>query len=304
MEQQMNKTAIEYLDYTYNPIAMRCTPVGPGCANCWHLTMADRLAANPSIPKEQREAYAGGPPVLVESRLNAPLRRKKPARIGTQFMGDLFHEDVPNDFRTQIYDVMACAEEQVFLVLTKRPENIRHWEWWVSEYWPGDSAYGVTMDVYGLIPNIHLGVSASTQRDVDQNVPILLQTPAAVRLLSLEPMLEELEIARYLDPNRCYHCGHHAESHQYYGPIGDTACGLCECLTMQWPLSTQRIHQVIIGCESGPHRRPMKLEWAIDVVQQCQDANVPVFVKQIHLDGKVSHNPAEWPEELQRREYP
>ena len=71
----MNKTKIDYLDYSWNPIAMRCTPVGPGCKNCWHLRMANRLAANPLIPEDLRKAYSGDwPPVLVESRLDDPLR--------------------------------------------------------------------------------------------------------------------------------------------------------------------------------------------------------------------------------------
>ena len=54
---------------------------------------------------------------------------------------------------------------------------------------------------------------------------------------------------------------------------------------------------------AGPRRRPMKLEWAVDVVRQCQDAGIPVFVKQVEIDGKVSHDPAEWPDELRVREY-
>lgn len=61
---------------------------------------------------------------------------------------------------------------------------------------------------------------------------------------------------------------------------------------------------MIIGCESGPNRRPMELEWAIDLVRQCKAARVACFVKQIQINGKVSHDPSEWPEELQVREYP
>lgn len=87
----MNRTDIEYLTHTWNPIAMRCTPVSEGCANCWHQRMADRLAGNRSFPLDVRRAYAGeGLPVLVKERLVKPLRRKKPSRIGVQFMGDLF----------------------------------------------------------------------------------------------------------------------------------------------------------------------------------------------------------------------
>jgi len=86
----MNKTKIEYLTHTWNPIAMRCSPVSEGCSNCWHLALANRLAKNPMIPEDRQKAYAGGEPVLIEKELDAPLNRKKPAIIGVQFMGDLF----------------------------------------------------------------------------------------------------------------------------------------------------------------------------------------------------------------------
>ena len=61
---------------------------------------------------------------------------------------------------------------------------------------------------------------------------------------------------------------------------------------------------VIIGCESGPNRRPMKLEWALDLMRQCRAATVPVFVKQLNINGRVSKDPNEWPKELRVREYP
>ena len=86
----MNKTGIDYLDFTWNPIAMRCAPVSEGCANCWAIETADRLSHNPKLSGEVRRAYSGLGPVLVESRLQDPLKRKKPAVIGVQFMGDLF----------------------------------------------------------------------------------------------------------------------------------------------------------------------------------------------------------------------
>ena len=88
----MNKTGIEYLDYTWNPIAMRCTKISEACEHCWHLRTADRLAKNPALHTSIGLAHAGtGSPVLVESRLQDPLKLKKPARVGVQFMGDLFH---------------------------------------------------------------------------------------------------------------------------------------------------------------------------------------------------------------------
>ena len=88
----MNKTNIEYLDLTWNPIVMRCTPIAEGCKNCWHLRMADRLAG---MNRQLRDIYSGkSKPYLDLLRLTEPLYRKKPAKIGTQFMGDLFHKNI------------------------------------------------------------------------------------------------------------------------------------------------------------------------------------------------------------------
>ena len=120
----MQKTGIEYLTHTWNPIAMRCTPVGDGCLNCWHLRTADRLRNNDALPIEEREALAGsGHFVLRERELSAPLKAKKAAVIGVQFMGDLFHEAVPDDFANSAYRTMIHADWHTYLILTKRPDG-------------------------------------------------------------------------------------------------------------------------------------------------------------------------------------
>jgi len=117
---------------------------------------------------------------------------------------------------------------------------------------------------YGVLPNVWLGVTVE-RHDYGYCTYVLASTPATVRFVSFEPLL---------------------------GPI-DNYPGVLD--GMGW---------AIIGCESGPHRRPMKLEWAIDLVQQCWEAKIPVFVKQIEINGRVSHDPAEWPVDLRVREYP
>lgn len=119
----MQKTKIEYLTHTWNPITMHCTPVSDGCDNCWHRSMAKRLAGNPVLMDYKRDAYAGKTgPVLYLRELEAPTRLKKPARIGVQFMGDLFHESVPFEHQTRIVSTIAECRQHMFLILTKRPE--------------------------------------------------------------------------------------------------------------------------------------------------------------------------------------
>ena len=120
----MNRTGIEYLDWSWNPVAMRCTPVSDGCKNCWHLAMARRHAANPTLRREVREARAGGKPWLDVKELEAPLHLRKPARIGLEFMGDLFHQSVTTAMRDRVFDVMWRSPQHTFVVLTKRPARM------------------------------------------------------------------------------------------------------------------------------------------------------------------------------------
>ena len=241
----MNRTTIEYLDYTYNPIAMRCTPIATGCKNCWHIRMCNRLKENYySFGHKIRDAYAGeGPPILVESRLNDPLKVKKPSVVGTQFMGDLWHKDVTLEQRDMIYSTISLCPQHTFIILTKRPENVM--SWWLANN-----------------KNVWLGVSISTQEDADKLVPVLLQIPAAVRIVSVEPMLGPVDI----DTRKM--------------------CPTSECFA-----PPPKIDWVIIGCESGPKRRPCKLEWIESLVKQCSKAGVPVFCKQAEINGKVVSMP-------------
>ena len=128
----MQKTPIEYLDMTWNPIAMRCTPLSRGCWNCWHLRMAKKFAGNTIFHSRAIMAYGGGTPWLNTKELAAPLRRKKPARIGVQLMGDLFHESISNEWIVAVFGVMAACPQHTFFVLTKRPHEMWNWYKWIE----------------------------------------------------------------------------------------------------------------------------------------------------------------------------
>ncbi|GAF71172.1 unnamed protein product [marine sediment metagenome] len=275
----MNRTKIEYLTHTWNPIAMRCDPVSEGCKNCWHLAICKRQAANPILSDEVRDAKAGGEPILLDKELKAPLRLKQPARIGVQFMGDLFHDDVPFEFINKVFCVMQDCPQHTFQVLTKRAKR-------TCRYMQATTP---------RLPNVWLGVTAENQKAADERVSILRDCPAAVRFVSVEPLLGPVDL-RFGDNMKsgedsgvgCYPCENGGIRHQHY--ISEP-CG-------------RGIDWVIIGCESGSKRRPCKLEWVRDLVQQCQAASVPVFVKQLDLGTRVSQDPDDWPEDLRVREYP
>ena len=257
----MQKTKIQYLTHTWNPIAMRCTPVSEGCRNCWHIPMTRRLAGNTLLSEKRKLAYAGGEPYLIPEELESPLHLRMPAVIGVQFMGDLFHEAVPYGFTCHVLDIIQQCPQHKFMILTKRPElmfNHLYGNWDM----PGGGTWRY-MTESTIIPNLYLGVSVENENYL-KRVEELLKIPAAKRFISFEPLLTHTLIPDYLINNKL-------------------------------------IDQIIIGCESGPKRRPCKIEWVRFLVEQARTAGVKVFVKQLDINGKVSHKMNEWPQDLRIR---
>ena len=243
LNNQNKKGGISYLDYTWNPISMKCTPVSEGCKNCWHLGILNRF--NPDIDK----------PTLREKELYAPMKIKGQARIGVQFMGDLFHEDIPHDWHVDIFDKVICSPGNSYLYLTKRPGRMKEsFDKILKDYFDHDFWM---MDVWA-------GVSVENQR-YENRIMELKDIQAAVRWVSFEPLI---------------------------GPVNII------------PSMFSWVNWVVIGCESGSGRRPCELEWINDIVNQCRAARCPVFVKQVPINGRVSHNPEEWPDNIAVREFP
>lgn len=275
----MNRTSIEYLDFTWNPLAMRCTPISAGCKNCWHLRMCDRLVNVPGIRFNEEMSYKGiNKPYLVTERLDAPLKRKKPSIIGVQFMGDIAHPDIKAKDRFTIWNILSSAHtaHHTFIVLTKRPAILKNSLFaWSNMIYPSRPVHDVMKSFFS---NCWLGVSVSTQEDADKLIAILLQIPAAVRFVSVEPMLEEISLDCFFDPSG-YTCG------------TEMPCGHIECEKLTSLVGLGSIAWTVIGCESGPKRRPCKTEWIERLVEQCADTDVPVFVKQAEVNGKVVSMP-------------
>lgn len=293
---------IEWTDATWNPI-LGCDKISPGCKNCYAIRTAHRLQSNPN-PKvakafEGLTVIQGGQPNwtgrvnFVEERLNEPLRWGKPKRIFVNSQSDLFHDGVSEDTLQKIFKVMCQAKQHVFQVLTKRPARmlafLSRWD-------------SMTRDFGPLWPNtwpqrhIWLGVSCENQQTADERIPLLLQTPVAVRWVSAEPLLGPIKF-------RFWHC-----ACGWNGKEGDLSpvcpgsncpkCGLSEGLLwtswltgieanrMNWkPGSADlgRVDWVVVGGESGPYARPMDPDWARSIRDQCLtagDFGVPFFFKQ------------------------
>ncbi|MEW2420477.1 phage Gp37/Gp68 family protein [Streptomyces nigra] len=282
-------TAIEWTDRTWNPVT-GCTKVSPGCDNCYAATIAHRFAGSKAFPD-------GFDVTVHEDRVDQPYRWKKPARVFVNSMSDLFHQDVPDLFITHVFDVMEANPQHTFQVLTKRHARMRSFvqrrEQLRREYaakfddcpteaMRNSPAAKMARARAARPPaNIWLGVSVENQKWADIRIPALLETPAAVRFLSCEPLLGPVDLSRWLRP--VPGCGHVAAD--------DGTCTHLDAMTPEchrWADCPARaryedwhgLDWVIVGGESGPKARAMHPDWARQIRDACDVAGVPFFFKQ------------------------
>jgi protein gp37 len=168
-----DRSAIEWTDATWNPVR-GCTKVSPGCKFCYAETFAERFRGVPGHPFEQ-----GFDLRLAPEKLEQPIRWRKPRKIFVNSMSDLFHEQISVDYIARVGDVMRRASWHLFQVLTKRHDRMR--ALLVAELsWMAD------------LPNVAYGVSVEDRRYGLPRILALQQTPARLRFLSIEPLLEDL----------------------------------------------------------------------------------------------------------------
>jgi protein gp37 len=172
-------TGIEWTDATWNPVR-GCTKVSPGCKHCYAETFAERWRGTPGHAYEQ-----GFDLRLVPSLLDQPLRWTRPRLVFVNSMSDLFHVGVPVEYVADVFDVMAAASWHTFQVLTKRADRMRAFSV-VREGSPVDG------NVNPPSGNVWLGVSVEDRKYGVPRIEELRQTVAAVRFLSIEPLLEDL----------------------------------------------------------------------------------------------------------------
>jgi protein gp37 len=162
-------SSIEWTEATWNPVT-GCDQVSPGCAHCYAKTFAERWRGVPGHPYEQGFALR-----LWPERLEQPLRWRRPRMIFVNSMSDLFHEDIPEEFIHEVFDVMRQADWHTFQVLTKRHERLVDLSSALD--WP---------------PNVWMGVSIENRRFIHR-ADYLREVPAAIRFISAEPLLGPLE---------------------------------------------------------------------------------------------------------------
>jgi protein gp37 len=261
---------IEWTDASWNPVT-GCTKVSDGCKHCYAERDWVRLAA----PRAKPNIYTGRDFTDVRchpEKLDIPLHWEKPRRIFVNSMSDLFHEDVPDEFILQVFDVMRQCEnghsaklgrlvsQHTFQILTKRPERML--DFCTRLRFAQNDGRGLYLTKVlphnGFNPmqalrHVWLVVSCEDQATADQRIPLLLQTPAAVRGISAEPLLGLISfVGMFANPK-------------------DRRDGTNALEELDW---------VIAGGESGPHARPSHPDWFRSLRDQCQAAGVPFFFKQ------------------------
>jgi protein gp37 len=292
-------TAIQWTDYSWSPW-WGCTPVSPGCANCYAAKWAKftrGLEYRKGVPRQRAKDWKTPE---KWNRLAGAQVTKAAVKGGTYrkphvfpSMCDPFDPEVTVQWLSDFMDLIAHTPHLTWLILTKRPEFVMpRWKQ-VCAHWDRDSEQ--------LLPNIWLGASVENQEQANKRIPVLLSIPAGVRFLSVEPMLERVDLSLMID-----------------------------CQGDEW----RKVDWAIFGGESGPNARPCNIEWIRDGVRQCRAAKVAPYVKQagsniasrlsedwpegtdwmdsgnypdqIHV--KLKHpkggDMAEWPEDLRVREFP
>ena len=320
----MGKTRIEWATDTWNPVT-GCSKVSPGCQNCYAERMAKRLGGRAGYPADNPFAVT-----LHPERLTEPLHWKKPRRIFPCSVSDIFHPDIPDRYRAAMFGIMAATPRHTYMVLTKRPEAALEWfnsierraersatlfhdddlEWRRRHVLRAAVVNEGISDLPGMpdpapwpLPNVWIGVTAEKQEMADKRIPVLLDIPAAVRFVSVEPMLERVDIVKYLGhrTHQCK-CGFHDTELHLHLSNGKWFCPECVAVCTDRP----GLDWVIGGPETGPKRRKANMAWLDDLQEQCIEAGVPFFLKAVELLGGIIKDNAELEHILERpvRKFP
>lgn len=296
-----HKSNIEWTEATWNPWH-GCHKVSQGCKNCYMFRDKARYGQDPNVVVRS-----------ADKTFYAPLKWSEPRTIFTCSWSDFFIEEA-DAWRDEAFAIMALTPQHTYQVLTKRPERmLEYFESFNSkdalargfelaqkiDSKLGEDALDRLIEAWlkKPFPNVWLGVSVEDQKTADERIPLLLQTPAAVRWLSMEPLLGPVDLTHIRFPNDR---GNEEDWNVLDRLVMTNGINDPTLIGQDDPI----IDWVVVGTESGSGRRQMEQSWAEQIVQQCKAANVPAFVKQIEIDGKVCKDIETFPVHLRIREFP
>jgi protein gp37 len=290
-----DKTLISWAESTWNVIN-GCTVVSPGCANCYAMRWAATRMKNHPSREGLARMHNGHPQWTGEVSLNKkvslePVKWSRPRRIFVCAHGDLFHESVPDHWIDFVFNVMFLAPQHTYQVLTKRPARMREYMQIVLDETEEQTAYrfAVSMlhaglentpkDKLPLIqwppPNAWLGTSVEDQERAEERIPLLLETPAAIRWLSCEPLLGPVDLSEWLV------CPNWSDDIPMDMTTGlRECCAKCDFTGIAGFEGLPIVDWVVVGGESGPGARPMHPTWARSLRDQCDRAGVAFHFKQ------------------------
>lgn len=272
----MTASKIEWTDAVWNPVR-GCSIVSKGCTNCYAMKQAHRFSGPGRAYEGLTIATKGGPVWtgkirLVYENLDWPLLRTKPLRIFVNSMSDLFHEDVPDDFILEVFDVMRRCEnghsqyravpQHTFQILTKRPGRML--DFCRRLRFGQNDGRGMYLAQYSdhngfnpmaALKHVWLGVSVEDQATADERIPLLEQTPCHVRWISAEPLLGPVKV----------------RFDRWFPVASNEEVERDKPRTLDW---------LVTGGESGPGCRPSHPDWFRSLRDQCAAAGVPFFFKQ------------------------
>lgn len=272
-------TKIEWATHTFNPW-IGCTEVSAACDFCYARTLAQRhgWAEWGNHPRHRTSAANWKLPLKWNRDTEFREVDEPRPRVFCASLADVFDNQVPTEWRTDLWRLIRETPNLDWLLLTKRPQNVvkmlpgpcaaRPWPW----------------------PNVWLGTTVENQEEGDRRIPHLLAVPANVHFLSCEPLLGPIDLNRISLPGDGHRLGGHASAlhRQFDGNFYEF---------------DRQVGWVICGGESGSHWRPMQNEWALSLLRQCEGASVPFFMKQ--MSGvKPEKALDQFPADLRLRQFP
>jgi len=245
-------TKIEWADRVWNPV-VGCQKVGKGCKHCYAEqlhTQRHKAYLRGKLQNIPQYKFPFEKLQYLTERLYEPYKWKKPCMVFVNSMGDLFMHLMDREYLYEILEVIGKTKH-TYIILTKRAVNMMLM---LNLYY--------TEKRMKPLKNLWIGISVSTQRDFEMSIGFLENTKAAVKLLSIEPILENIELYNYSSFN--------------------------------W---------IIAGCETGKRRRKAKLGWFFNLAEQCKKEGIPLFIKQMEVEGAVETEIEKFPQFLKIKQF-